>query len=184
MSAETKILDSWVLAEFATPDALVDATRQMREKGYEGMDTYSPYPLHGGSEALGLPPSRVPFIALGGALTGMTTAVAMMAYMNGFDYPINVGGRPVFSLPAYVPITFELSVLLAAFGIFFGLLGLSRLPQPYHPVFESEEFRSASTHGYWLSIPKALTTAKPEDITDQLKALGATHVTVVTGEKE
>jgi hypothetical protein len=183
MSAETKVLDSWVLAEFPTPTSLVDATRQMLEKGYTGMDTYSPYPLHGGSEALGLPPSRVPFIALGGALTGIVTAVAMMAYMNGFDYPINVGGRPIYSIPAYVPITFELAVLLTAFGIFFGLLGLSRLPQPYHPVFECEAFRSASTHGYWLSVPKAA-TAKAEDIMDQLKSLGATQVTVVTGEKE
>ncbi|HEY0094983.1 MAG TPA: quinol:electron acceptor oxidoreductase subunit ActD, partial [Archangium sp.] len=68
---EAKVLDSWVMAEFATPDALVDATRQMREKGFQGMDTYSPYPLHGGSEALGLPPSRVPFIALCGGLTGV-----------------------------------------------------------------------------------------------------------------
>ena len=183
MSAEIKVLDSWVLAEFPTPTALVDATRQMLDKGYTGMDTYSPYPLHGGSEALGLPPSRVPFIALGGALTGIVTAVAMMAYMNGFDYPINVGGRPIYSLPAYVPITFELAVLLTAFGIFFGLLGLSRLPQPYHPVFECEAFRSASTHGYWLSVPKA-DTAKADDIMDQLKSLGATQVTVVTGEKE
>ncbi|QRN99212.1 DUF3341 domain-containing protein [Archangium violaceum] len=184
MSAETKVLESWVLAEFPSPDVLVAATQQMREKGYQGMDTYSPYPLHGGSEALGLPPSRVPFIALGGALTGIITAISFQAYMNGLDYPLNVGGRPVLSIPAYVPITFELAVLLAAFGIFFGLLGLSRLPQPYHPVFESEEFRSASTHGYWLSIPKALTTAKAEDIMDQLKSLGATHVTVVTGETE
>ena len=183
MSAQVKIIESWVLAEFATPDALVDATRQMREKGYEGMDTYSPFPLHGGSEALGLPPSRVPFIALGGALTGIFAAVSMMAFMNAYDYPLNVGGRPVLSIPAYVPITFELAVLLAAFGIFFGLLGLSRLPQPYHPVFESEEFRSASTHGYWLSVPKA-PAAAADDITNQLKTLGATHVTVVSGEKE
>ncbi len=183
MSAQVKVIDSWVLAEFPNPETLVDATRQMREKGYEGMDTYSPFPLHGASEALGLPPSRVPFIALGGALTGIFTAIAMMAFMNAYDYPLNVGGRPVLSIPAYVPITFELAVLLAAFGIFFGLLGLSRLPQPYHPVFESEEFRSASTHGYWLSVPKAVTAAA-DDITNQLKTLGATHVTVVSGEKE
>ena len=183
MSAQVQELLSFVLAEFPTPEALVDATQKMREKGHQGMDTYSPFPLHGGSEALGLPPSRVPFIALGGALTGIFTAVSMMVYMNAYDYPINVGGRPILSIPAYVPITFELAVLLAAFGIFFGLLGLSRLPQPYHPVFESDEFRSASTHGYWLSVPKAV-AAQAEDIMDQLKTLGATQVTVVSGEKE
>jgi hypothetical protein len=180
---EATVLDSWVLAEFATPDTLVDATRQMREKGFQGMDTYSPYPLHGGSEALGLPPSRVPFIALGGALTGMCTALAMQTWMNTYDYPLNVGGRPLLSLPAWVPITFELSVLFAAFGIFFGLLALSRLPQPYHPVFESDAFRSASTHGYWLSVPQA-TGQDATAVMDQLKSLGATQVTLVTGEKE
>ena len=181
---EAKVLDSWVLAEFPSAHALVEATTQVRLKGYTNLDTYSPYPLHGGSEALGLPPSRVPFIALGGALTGMITALSFQTYMNTIDYPLNVGGRPLLSLPAWVPITFELSVLLCAFGIFFGLLGLSRLPQPYHPVFESEEFRSASTHGYWLSVPTAMTTVKADDIKNQLTTLGATHVTVVTGEKE
>lgn len=183
MSADTKVLETLVLAQFATPEALVDATRQMREKGYEGMDTFSPYPLHGGSEALGLPPSRIPFIALCAGLTGTATAIAMMAYMNGFDYPLNVGGRPVFSLPSYVPITFELTVLFAAFGIFFGVLGLARLPQPYHPAYECDEFRTATTHGYWLSVPH-LPSLQQEAIMDQLKSLGATQVTVVTGEKE
>ncbi|RYZ33302.1 MAG: DUF3341 domain-containing protein [Myxococcaceae bacterium] len=178
---DAKVLDSWVLAEFATPDALVSATQQMREKGFQGMDTYSPYPLHGGSEALGLPPSRVPFIALGGGLTGLVTALAMQTWMNTIDYPLNIGGRPLLSLPAWVPITFELSVLFAAFGIFFGLLGLSRLPQPYHPAFEAEEFRSASTHGFWLSIPHP-TGQDAADVKNQLTALGATHVTVVSGE--
>ncbi|RKH11380.1 DUF3341 domain-containing protein [Corallococcus sp. CA053C] len=180
---EAKVLDSWVLAEFATPDALVDATRQMREKGFQGMDTYSPYPLHGGSEALGLPPSRVPFIALGGALTGLVTALAMQTWMNTIDYPLNIGGRPLLSLPAWVPITFELTVLFCAFGIVFGLLGLSKLPQPYHPAFEFEAFRSASTHGYWLSVPHP-TGQDATDTTNQLKSLGATQVTVVSGENE
>ncbi|RKG89873.1 DUF3341 domain-containing protein [Corallococcus terminator] len=180
---EAKVLDSWVLAEFATPDALVDATRQMREKGFQGMDTYSPYPLHGGSEALGLPPSRVPFIALGGALTGMVTALAMQTWMNTIDYPLNIGGRPLLSLPAWVPITFELTVLFCAFGIVFGLLGLSKLPQPYHPAFEFEGFRSASTHGYWLSVPHP-TGQDATDTTNQLKSLGATQVTIVSGENE
>lgn len=180
---DAPVLDSWVLAEFATPDELVKATNEMRLKGFQGMDTYSPYPLHGGSEALGLPPSRVPFIALGGTITGAVTALAMMTYMNTIDYPLNVGGRPLFSLPAWIPITFELAVLLTAFGVFFGVLGLSRLPQPYHPVFEHDAFRSASTHGYWLSVPK-LVGVDMQDVQSKLQSLGATQVTVVTGEKE
>ncbi len=180
---DAPVLDSWVLAEFPTPDALVKATNEMRLKGFQGMDTYSPYPLHGGSEALGLPPSKVPFIALGGAITGALTALAFQTYMNTIDYPLNVGGRPLLSLPAWIPITFELAVLLTAFGVFFGVLGLSRLPQPYHPVFEHDAFRSASTHGYWLSVPK-LAGVNVQEVQTQLQTLGATQVTVVTGEKE
>lgn len=180
---DAPVLDSWVLAEFPTPDALVKATNEMRLKGFQGMDTYSPYPLHGGSEALGLPPSKVPFIALGGAITGTLTALAFQTWMNTYDYPLNVGGRPLLSLPAWIPITFELAVLLTAFGVFFGILGLSRLPQPYHPVFEHEAFRTASTHGYWLSVPK-LDGVDVQDVQSKLQSLGATQVTVVTGEKE
>lgn len=180
---DAPVLDSWVLAEFPTPDALVKATNEMRLKGFQGLDTYSPYPLHGGSEALGLPPSKVPFIALGGAITGAVTALAFQTYMNTIDYPLNVGGRPLLSLPAWIPITFELAVLLTAFGVFFGVLGLSRLPQPYHPVFEHDAFRSASTHGYWLSVPK-LDGVDVQDVQSKLQSLGATQVTVVTGEKE
>lgn len=183
MAGTTPVLDSYVLAEFATPDKLVEVTNKLREQGFQGMDTYSPYPLHGGSEALGLPPSKVPFIALGGGLTGLVTALAMQTFMNTIDYPLNVGGRPLMSLPAWVPITFELAVLFAAFGIFFGLMALNRLPQPYHPVFESEAFLSASTHGYWLSVPQA-PGVNAEDVMNKLRDLGATQVTVVTGEKE
>lgn len=180
---DAPVLDSWVLAEFPTPDALVKATNEMRLKGFQGMDTYSPYPLHGGSEALGLPPSKVPFIALGGAITGAITALSFQTYMNTIDYPLNVGGRPLLSLPSWIPITFELAVLLTAFGVFFGILGLSRLPQPYHPVFEHDAFRTASTHGYWLSVPK-LAGVDVQDVQSKLQSLGATQVTVVTGEKE
>jgi hypothetical protein len=180
---QAKILDSWVLAEFASAHDLVEATTQVRLKGYTNLDTYSPYPLHGGSEALGLTRSKVPLIALCGALTGLTAAFGMQWFMNAADYPINVGGRPLLSLPAYFPIMFELTVLLSAFGIFFGLLGLSRLPQPYHPVFENDAFRSASTHGFWLSVGHP-TGSDATEVMNQLTALGATQVSVVTGEKE
>jgi hypothetical protein len=179
MATHAPVLSSWVLGEFDTPDRLVEATRTMRERGFTDMDTYSPFPLHGGSEALGLPRSKVPFIAGCGALAGVTTAFLMQTYMNTIDYPINVGGRPLLSLPAWVPVMFELSVLFTAFSIFFGLLGLARLPQPYHPAFESEAFRSASTHGYWLSVPAG---TNAEDVMSQLTALGATNVSVVSGE--
>lgn len=178
-----KVFPSWVMGEFATPEALVAATQAMREKGFADLDTYSPYPLHGGSEALGLPRSKVPLIAAGAALTGLVTAFSFQTWMSAVDYPLNVGGRPLLSLPSWFPIMFELTVLLSAFGIFFGLMALSRMPQPYHPVFENEAFRSASTHGFWISVGEGH-GANLEEAQKQLSSLGATQVSVVTGETE
>lgn len=182
MSSTAPVLDTLILAEFADPHALVEATAKMRAKGYVNMDTYSPYPLHGSSEALGLKPSKVPFIALGGAMTGLITAFSFQTFMNTIDYPINVGGRPLLSLPAWFPIMFELTILLCAFGIVFGLFALSRLPQPYHVAYELDAFRSATTHGFWLSVAD---DGKPTDTTiSDLTALGATQTAVVRGERE
>ena len=143
---------TFVLARFETGEALVDACYKVREKGFQHIDTHSPYPLHGGDEALGLGRSRVPRIALSGGLTGMFGGYLMMVYMNSMNWPLNVGGRPPHAPPSFIPITFETTVLLASLSIFFGLLALMRLPQPYHAVFESEAFRSAVNDGFWLSV--------------------------------
>ncbi|HVP60781.1 MAG TPA: DUF3341 domain-containing protein [Myxococcaceae bacterium] len=143
---------SYVLGRFESGEALVDACYKVREKGFESIDTHSPYPLHGGDEALGLGRSRVPRIALTGGLTGMFGGYLMMVYMNSINWPLNVAGRPAHAPPSFIPITFETTVLLASLSIFFGLLALMRLPQPYHAVFESEEFRSAVNDGFWLSV--------------------------------
>ena len=175
--------ETWVLAEFADPMSLVEATRQMREKGFTHMDTYTPFPVHGVSEALGLPRSKVPLLALGGAMAGLVSAFAFQTWMNSVDYALNVGGRPYLSGPSWVPIMFEFTVLLSAFSIVFGLFGLSKLPQPYHPVFEHEAFRSASTHGYWLSV-EANDGQASEKVLEAVKALGATSTAVVNGERE
>ena len=143
---------TYVLARFETGQALVEACYKVREKGFEKIDTHSPYPLHGGDEALGLGRSRVPRIALTGGLTGMFGGYLMMVYMNSMNWPLNVGGRPPHAPPSFIPITFETTVLLASLSIFFGLLTLMRLPQPYHAAFELESFRSAVNDGFWLSV--------------------------------
>lgn len=183
MASTAPLLETWVLAEFPDPHTLVDATAKMREQGFVNMDTYSPFPLHGSSEALGLGPSKVPFIALGGAITGLVTAFSFQTYMNTINYPLNVGGRPLLSLPAWFPIMFELTVLLTAFGIVFGLFALSRLPQPYHPAFNHDAFRSASTHGYWLSVEAGVAQTSEKTV-EALTALGAKQTAVIHGERE
>ncbi len=182
MHAAPNILGYWILADFPTTDALISATRTMREKGFTSLDTYTPYPVHGLAEAMALKPSKVPFIALGGAITGGSTAVAMQYWMNAVDYPLNIGNRMIASVPTWVPIMFELTVLLTAFSIFFGLWTLMGLPRLHHPNFEFEGFRTASTHGYWLSVEQK-TAEKNDEIVEALKSLGATQVAVVPEEE-
>jgi hypothetical protein len=169
---------TYVLGLFATSSALVKACNQVREKGFTDLDTHSPYPLPGGDEALGLKRSVVPKIALGGAMTGMFGGMGMMVWMNGINWPINVGGRPPISPLAYVPITFETTVLLTALSIVGGMLVLMRLPQPYHAVFELEAFRSAVTDGFWLSVARP-PGSDGKDAVQVLESVGATHVSVV-----
>jgi hypothetical protein len=142
----------WVLGELESQERLVDVASRLRIDGFGELDAYSPYPVHGIDAALGLKASRVPLIALGGGLFGVGFAYLMQWWTAAVDYPINVGGRPPHSPPAFVPIVFELGVLISALSIFFGLLLLWRLPRPHHPVFEVEEFRSASTHALWVSV--------------------------------
>jgi len=169
---------TYVLARFETGQALVEACYKVREKGFEKIDTHSPYPLHGGDEALGLGRSRVPRIALTGGLTGMFGGYLMMVYMNSMNWPLNVGGRPPHAPPSFIPITFETTVLLASLSIFFGLLTLMRLPQPYHAAFELESFRSAVNDGFWLSV--ALDPgADGKDASALLSQLGAKEISTV-----
>src|SRR5688572_30492362 len=102
---------TWVVAEFPSGEALTGAARQLREKGYQDLDTHSPYPLHEGDEALGLGRSFVPVIALLGALAGLAIGYGLQWYANAFDWPIDIGGRPPHAVPAMIPITFESMVL-------------------------------------------------------------------------
>jgi hypothetical protein len=172
---------SWILAEFETVDGLLQAGRAMREKGLADLDTYSPYPLHGVDEALGWAPSRVPFIALGGAVTGGLLGFSMQYYLNAVEYPINVANRLLASIPAFMPITFELTVLLTGVIMFLGLMALMGLPRLHHPVFEAEGFESASTHAFWLSVAVP-SSEKDTEIMESLKALGGRQVSVVREE--
>jgi hypothetical protein len=172
--------ERYVLAEFPSAETMLDGTRKMREKGWKNLDTHTPYPVHGIEEALGLGRARIPKIVLGGAIAGALAAYSMMYFMNAVDFPINIANRPPHSPPAFVPITFELAVLLGGCSSFFGsLIALFKFPQPYHPLFESENFRKASVDGFFLSV-QVPTGKQPDDIVDDARRLGATAVEVVT----
>lgn len=167
----------WVLAELGGPEALVGAVRRCRELGLRGIDAHSPYPVHGLDEALGLGRSRIPALCLAGGLAGAGGGYLMQWYLNGIDFPINVGGRPLHSAPAFIPITFELGILLGALAVFFGLMAILGLPRLHHPVFEAESFRSATLDAFWLSAE--VDAAQAEAAAESLRALGARRVEVV-----
>jgi hypothetical protein len=141
-----------ILAEFDTTADVVHAAEKVRDAGYTRWDTHTPFPIHGMDAAMGLKDSRLGWIVLGAALTGLTIAYTMMYWMNGVDYRLVVGGKPPEALPSMVPILFELTILLSAFGAVFGMFHLNRLPRHHHPIFESDRFRSFSDDKFFLSI--------------------------------
>ncbi len=169
----------FVLGEFGEPEACVVAVRRLRAQGVPELDAYSPFPLHGIDEALELPRSKVPLVALTGGVLGAGAGYLMQWWMNGINYPINVGNRPPHGFWTNIPITFETGVLISAFAIFFGLWLLLGLPRPYHPVFEVEAFRSASRDGFWLSV-EAEQPSLGEKVAERLRLLGARQVSIVS----
>ncbi len=141
-----------VMAEFDSPTGLVNAAREARAKGYRKLDAYSPFPIEELSEALHLHKNRLPLIVLVGGILGGLTGYLMQYYVTVLYFPINIGGRPLHSWPAYIIITFELTILFAAIAAVLGLLALCGLPMPYHPVFNIPRFALASRTRFFLCI--------------------------------
>ena len=141
-----------VMAEFDDPSSLVTATNRAREEGYRRMDAYSPYPIEELHDALGEHHSRLPLVVLIGGLIGCIGGYSLQYWVSAIAYPINVGGKPLHSWPAFIPVTFEMTILAAAFVAVLGMLGLNGLPMPYHPVFNVERFVNASRNRFFLCI--------------------------------
>jgi hypothetical protein len=141
-----------LMAEFATATEILAAARRAREAGYREMDAYSPYTVEGLATELGLSRTRVPFVVLVAALVGAAVGFFMQYYSMAVDYPLNVGGRPFNSWPVFVPITFEVMVLVAAFAALLGMFFLNGLPRPHHPVFNAPRFDRASQDRFFLCI--------------------------------
>jgi hypothetical protein len=144
-----------VMAEFDNPTALVNAARAAREKGYRRLDAYSPFPIEELSEALHLHKNKLPLIVLIGGILGGLTGYLMQYYVTVIYFPINVAGRPLHSWPAYIIITFEMTILFSAIAVVLGLLALCGLPMPYHPTFNVPRFALASRNRFFLCIEAA-----------------------------
>lgn len=141
-----------VMAEFDRPEALLEAARRSFTEGYRRMDAYSPFPIDGLAEAIGFHKTRIPLIVLIGGILGCLGGFYLQYWVSVVDYPLNIGGRPLNSWPSFIPVTFELTILVAALSAVLGLLALNGLPMPYHPVFNVERFQLASRNGFFLCI--------------------------------
>jgi hypothetical protein len=141
-----------VMAEFETPTDLVRAATAASAQGFRKMDAYTPYPIEELHHALHLHKNKLPLIVLLGGICGGLTGFLLQCYVTIVDFPTNIGGRPLFSWPSYIVITFELTVLFAAASATFGLLALCGFPRPYHPVFNVPRFERATRDGFFLCI--------------------------------
>jgi hypothetical protein len=141
-----------VMAQFDSPSNLVAAAREAYAAGYRQINGYSPFPIEELSDAIGFKRTTLPLIVLAGGIIGALGGFFMQYWMEVVDYPINVGGKPFNSWPAFIPITFECTVLAAAFAAVFGMLALNKLPQPYHPVFNAPNFALATRDSFFLVI--------------------------------
>ena len=141
-----------VLGEFTTPEAMIAAIVGLRDRGYRRLDAFSPYPVHGAEEAAGMRRSPLDWIVFPLGLLGAGVAYLLQWYCNAYDYPLNVGGRPPHSAPAFIPITFEMGVLTAAVGGVITYFALTGLPELWSPVFEVEGFERASIDRFWVGV--------------------------------
>jgi hypothetical protein len=168
-----------IIAEFKTPAEILEAANRVRVEGFRDFDVHTPFPVHGLDTAMGVPPSKVPWIVLGGGVTGGSCGLLLQWWCSAVDYPLIIGGKPFFSYQAFVPITFELTILLASFGAVFGMLALNRLPMFYHPVFRSARFRRATDDRFFLSIEAKDPKFDLQRTRQFLEAIGGENVTVL-----
>lgn len=172
-----------LIAEFDNTDDLVAAAVKVRDAGYVKTDAYAPFPVHGLSEALGVQRTILPWIVLAGGLLGGFGGFMLQYWVSVIEYPMNIGGRPYFSWPSFVPIIFECTILGAGVTTLLGMLGLNGLPQPYHPVFNAQNFERASEDGYFLCVEAADEKFDLQATRSLLEESGPKQVTEVKAEE-
>jgi hypothetical protein len=168
-----------LMAEYNSPEELIKAVDEAYAAGYRSMDAYTPYPVEGLAEALGHRSGKLAPIVFAGGLLGAVTGYGMQYFSMAIHYPLNVGGRPLHSWPAFIPITFELTILFAAFAAVLGMFALNGLPQPYHPVFNTPNFEMATRSHFFLSIEVRDPHFDPQATREFLEGTGPNSVSEI-----
>ncbi len=165
-----------LVGTFDTPAALVHACEALRDQGYEKFDAHTPFPVHGLDRAMGMKASKVAWITLGAGLMGGLGGFALQMWTQGVDYPQNISGKPFFAFQAYVPVTFEATILCAALGTFLGMWALNRLPELFHPVHQAKHFPKVSDDKFLVSIEASDQKFERRKTAELLAGLGAKDV--------
>jgi Protein of unknown function (DUF3341) len=168
-----------IMAEFDSAQALVEAAKRTHQAGYQRIDAYSPFPIEGLAEDLGVRRNEVPLVVLVGGIIGGVSGYLMQWWMAAVDYPLNIGGKPPHSWPAFIVITFEMTILFGGISAVLGMLALNGLPMPYHPVFNVPRFVLASKDRFFLIIFSSDKKYDPVATRSFLESLNARSVSEV-----
>ena len=173
-----------MVAEYDSAEKLVRAANKVYDEGFRDIDAYAPFPVHGLPEAIGFDDPRLQWMIFCGGFTGALCGFGLQWWICASAYAHNVGGRPLFSWPAFIPVTFECTVLFAALTAVFGMLGLNKLPQPHHPVFDVPNFDRASQDAFFLSVEAKDALFDAERVRVLLEETGALNISLVAQEEE
>jgi mono/diheme cytochrome c family protein len=173
-----------LLAEYDTPRALLKAAEKVRDRGFRDWDTFTPFPVHGIDAAMGIKPTILPWIVLAGGLTGCLTAVTLQWWTNAYDYPYLISGKPFWSLPANIPVTFELTVLFSALCALGAMLALNKLPHPSHSLDRVKRFARVTDDRYYVLVQASDPLFDEEETRSLLNSSGAVAVEDVPEDTE
>ncbi len=168
-----------IIAEFLTPADIMHAAEKVRDSGFRKWDVFTPFPVHGMDKAMGLKNSPVGWFSFIGGVTGYASGMLMIWWMNAYDYPILIGGKPMFSPFAAFPPSYELTILLGAFGSLFGMMFLNRLPRLHHPLLKHRRFALATHDRYYLVIETSDPKYSETETRKLLESFGSGHIELV-----
>ena len=171
-----------ILAEFENPHELLIAAEKVKHAGFTKFDCYSPFPVHGLDHAMGMKKTRLGFIAFTLGLIGCIIGVALQWWSSAIEYPVIVSDKPLFSLEAFIPVIFELTILLTAFGAVFGMFALNKLPTHYHPLFSSTNFQKVTDDGFFICIEAEDQKFESDNTKKFLSSLGGKNIEVIRHE--